>query len=258
MKNIFHIILCLLSASAWSQSITPQVINAAGGHHVAASGISVTDNVGEPFSQLLGPVGNLMITEGYLQPGIIIAPNFSLTILKSDLSCSDKKDGRIAVEITSSYQNYTATYSWTPNLPCQVTNCSVLDSLLPGTYSVSIHLTFTVSGGVVKQDSSFKTVTIADLNGPCNITIYHGITPNGDNVNDSWQIKNIDNPEYRNNKVSIFNRWGTEVYSVKGYDNTSKVWRPVNDKLPASTYFYIIDLGNGTKPLKGWVELITE
>jgi gliding motility-associated-like protein len=247
------ILFLLCCGSLWAQTADPQVINAAGSTRTTSDGdISITDNVGEPFSQTL-EAGSLMFTQGYLQPFVVV-PGFSVSIQKSDLSCSDKKDGRVTITISTVYQQHTETYSWTPASACPANNCPVIDSLNPGTYSVAIHITYTTTAGVVKQDSSFKSAIVADPVGPCRVDIHTGLTPNGDGVNDNWIIGNI--TAFDKNKVSIFNRWGNEVYSATGYDNKSKVWPQPGDKLITGTYFYIIDLGDGSKPIKGWVELI--
>jgi gliding motility-associated-like protein len=87
------------------------------------------------------------------------------------------------------------------------------------------------------------------------INISEVITPNGDNINDTWMIYNIEN--YPNNRVKVFNRWGTQVFEYKGYQNN---WdgsyqgnRPVF--LPeALSYYYQIDLnGNGVLDYQGWI-----
>jgi len=218
-----------------------------------AGGLIINDNVGEPFVQSIGSSGvsQMIITEGYLQPFVTIQ-GFSVAIQKSDLSCSDLKDGRVAVSIRSQYQHYTASYAWSSNAACPG-SCSSLDSLNPGTYSVAVRITYTTSAGTVKQDSSSKTVILADPGRTCKIGIHTGFTPNGDGTNDAWIIDKI--TAYNTNKVSIFNRWGLEVYSAEGYDNKVKVWKP-DEKTSSGTYFYIIDLNDGSKPTKGWVELI--
>ncbi|MFT5672563.1 MAG: gliding motility-associated-like protein, partial [Polaribacter sp.] len=87
------------------------------------------------------------------------------------------------------------------------------------------------------------------------INISEVITPNGDNINDTWMIYNIEN--YPNNRVKVFNRWGTQVFEDKGYQNN---WdgsyqgnRSVS--LPkALSYYYQIDLnGNGVLDYQGWI-----
>lgn len=67
-----------------------------------------------------------------------------------------------------------------------------------------------------------------------------GISPNGDGINDYWQIIGIEN--YSNNSVSIFNRTGVKVYSAKNYKND---WNGYYDgkPVPDGTYFYELNLG---------------
>ena len=118
--------------------------------------------------------------------------------------------------------------------------------------------TYTVENNFVKRDTiSVKTITIAQGEA-CDLVVFNSITPNNDGVNDLWQISNID--LYPKNTVNIFNRWGTEIASINGYDNEKKCWpdKNSNDKLSAGTYFYVIIPGDGSRPKKGWIELITE
>ena len=83
-----------------------------------------------------------------------------------------------------------------------------------------------------------------------------GFTPNNDGVNDIWTIEDIE--LFPKNKVSIFNRWGVPVSVINGYNNYDNAWpdKSTIDNLPASTYFYVIELGDGSSPIKGWFELI--
>jgi gliding motility-associated-like protein len=90
----------------------------------------------------------------------------------------------------------------------------------------------------------------------CALVIYKGVTPNGDNLNDVWTIDNIN--RYPNNHVEIFNRWGISVYTADGYDNIKKFWPPKDSNVTPSTYYYVLDLGDGTAKIKGWMELITD
>ena len=87
------------------------------------------------------------------------------------------------------------------------------------------------------------------------INISEAVTPNGDGINDTWMIYNIEN--YPNNQVFIYNRYGEEVYRKKGYLNTWEGRQQGNTgkALPDNTaYFYKLDLdGNGTIDYKGWI-----
>jgi len=80
------------------------------------------------------------------------------------------------------------------------------------------------------------------------------ITPDGDGVNDVWNIPEIDN--YPDVTVLIYNRWGNEVFSSQGYQEPWDGTQNGND-LPTGSYFYIIDYGEGSKEnLNGSVNII--
>jgi gliding motility-associated-like protein len=78
-------------------------------------------------------------------------------------------------------------------------------------------------------------------------------TPNNDGVNDIWNITGI--ASYPNSLVSIFNRYGTQVYQSRGY---SKPWNGTfNGKpLPSATYYYVIDLNFRNQKLGGYITII--
>jgi gliding motility-associated-like protein len=87
------------------------------------------------------------------------------------------------------------------------------------------------------------------------LKIYSGITANGDGHNDSWIIDGITIPSQVS--VSIYNRWGDNIYEAEHYDNVNTVWKGekhTGQALPDGTYFYIIK-EPGKKAHKGWVEL---
>lgn len=101
-----------------------------------------------------------------------------------------------------------------------------------------------------------QTVTI-ELSGT--IKVYNAVSPNGDGKNEFLTIEYIDIlPETQSNKVSIYNRWGDEVFSTTDYNNNDRVFKGDNKngkKLSSGTYFYKIIFPNGKKPLTGFLEL---
>ena len=112
------------------------------------------------------------------------------------------------------------------------------------------------TGGVdVTPDDNTDTAAVV----PICLTIYNEFSPNDDGINDFFNIDCIET--YPNNKVEIYNRWGNIVYEKRGYRNdwngTSNGRAVLNqsDKLPVGTYYYIIDLGDGSKPRVGWLYL---
>jgi gliding motility-associated-like protein len=87
-------------------------------------------------------------------------------------------------------------------------------------------------------DSLDISVTICDL------VIPQIITPDGDGLNDIFIIAGIEN--YPGNELTIFNRWGNTVYSVKNYENnwagtTNSRLKVGGDELPSGTYYYVLD-----------------
>lgn len=240
-----------------SQTITPQVINSAGDHRrLGSTGIYITDNVGEPFTETIGSNGN-MITQGFIQPEMTSISGFSATAKVNNVTCLDKKDGAIVISIIKSPQavNYQVAYSWSPAV-CPGTSCDSLEGLVAQTYTVDMVITYTNTVGSVKTETITSVIPLSGSNDLCRIKIYNGITSNGDGINDVFTIDNIE--EFPKNKLQIYNRWGGLVADLKGYNNTTNSW-PAKDKLDnllPSTYFYILDLGDGSKLIKGWVELI--
>ena len=100
--------------------------------------------------------------------------------------------------------------------------------------------TYTVTGGIGQcADASSVTVTVTPR-----LTIPSAFSPNGDGVDDTWQISKIDT--YANSRVTIFNRWGAKVYDQLNYDRSSEWNGTLNGQpVPVGTYYYIIKLPNG-------------
>ncbi len=259
MKKRFLIAIIIVSGKLWAQTptISPQVINSAGDHRqLGTTGIYITDNVGEPFTATL-PGSGMMITQGFIQPEVVTIGGFSVVPQIKNVTCLDKNDGEIYLKITKAPQavNYQVTYSWTPTSTC-TTKCDSLLNLMAQTYTVSVMITYTNTVGTVKMDTIRQIIPITGTNELCKIKIFNGITTNGDGNNDVFTIENIE--EFPKNHLVIFNRWGHQVADIKGYNNVTNPW-PTKDKLDnllPSTYFYVLDLGDGSKQIKGWVELI--
>lgn len=72
-------------------------------------------------------------------------------------------------------------------------------------------------------------------------------TPNGDGVNDSW---NITSKTTEQAHVKVLNRWGNVVYESEKYGND---WEANN--VPDGVYFYQITQNEGCQ-YKGWVQIL--
>ncbi|WP_161554612.1 T9SS type B sorting domain-containing protein [Sinomicrobium soli] len=92
---------------------------------------------------------------------------------------------------------------------------------------------------------------------PSCLKVYNLFSPNGDGINDTFRVECIE--RYPDNRLEVYNRYGNMVYRMKGYDNswsgTSNVKNTIsrNGQLPVGTYYYVLDPGDGSDPLTGWL-----
>ena len=135
------------------------------------------------------------------------------------------------------------TVEWSPPESLTCTDC--LDPVASPGETTTYFLDYETPLGCALTDS----VTIKVF-----INIPNTITPDGDNINDVWNIPEIG--KYPDVTVQIFNRWGTEIFSSTGYnepwDGTTE-----GDELPTGSYYYIIDYNReGKENLNGTVNII--
>ena len=116
--------------------------------------------------------------------------------------------------------------------------------------------------GVCKYYADFTITTNSECV-PCNrdeIEVSKTVTPNGDNINDFFEIKGVEYCDYTFD-VMIFNRWGDKVFEAVNYQNDWDGEAPSNavgsnGTLPAGTYYYIINvIGSDFEPLNGYIFL---
>jgi gliding motility-associated-like protein len=78
-------------------------------------------------------------------------------------------------------------------------------------------------------------------------------SPNGDGINDRFEIRGID--AFPSNTLTVFNRWGDRVYLQRGYlgewSGTDQSGKP----LPDGTYYFTLDLGDGSAVRTGPLEI---
>lgn len=123
---------------------------------------------------------------------------------------------------------------------------------------------YSLDGGPFQTNPEFSglaadvyTITIQDANGceievsveiieeavlptpdTVQIVVPTGFSPNGDNVNDFWEISGI--KEYPNATVEVYNAWGGLVFRSVGYDSA---WNGTfnGSDLPVANYYFILD-----------------
>jgi gliding motility-associated-like protein len=124
--------------------------------------------------------------------------------------------------------------------------------------------------GISFSGTDRLTIEVCDLIGSCvqeeltievvgEIVVYNALSPNGDGKNDILLIEHIDALEStRENKVSIYNRWGDLVFEMENYDNQAKVFAGQSTggkSLPTGVYYYKIELKSRNSLKTGYLYL---
>jgi len=136
-------------------------------------------------------------------------------------------DGEIDLSVTNGTPPYL--YDWDNDGIGDFDDPEDLSTLDAGTYSV-----------IVTDDFGCSDTLMVIITEDLQIFISTVITPNGDGMNDTWGVTGLSSDA----KVQVLNRWGQVLYNTTGY---SIPWDGTNngETLPASDYYYIIDLGQG-------------
>lgn len=83
--------------------------------------------------------------------------------------------------------------------------------------------------------------------------IPNAFSPNGDGINDVWQIKYLET--YPGVTVEIYNRYGQILFRSTGY---AKPWdgKYKGRDVPTGTYYYLINPKNGRNKMAGFVDVL--
>jgi gliding motility-associated-like protein len=107
-------------------------------------------------------------------------------------------------------------------------------------------LQWTITNGACPTSFDDITITVKAL------IIPNGFSPNGDGVNDYFEITGIG--EYNNVKLNVFNRWGNQIYESTDYKNDWNGKNMSGENLSDDTYFYTLEIPN-KNTFKGYVIL---
>ena len=148
----------------------------------------------------------------------------------------------IELEATSDLE---VVFDWTPK------SSLINDETVITTATPAVTTTYMVAGttefGCTSTD--FVDVVVNE-----SLDLPTAFTPDGDNFNDVWNLKELSS--YPDNVVKIYNRWGNLIFESTGYQES---WEGTfnGEPLPSGSYFYIIDLNVGElKPFTGSITII--
>lgn len=141
-----------------------------------------------------------------------------------------------------------------PDFPVQWTPSQYLSdasSLTPEVYAEET-TSFQVSG----QVGNCTVTDVVSLTVGTPVEIYSAFSPNGDGMNDEWNIGMIE--RFPTCQVEVFDRWGQSLFKSVGYeqpwDGTYK-----GKYLPTGPYYYVIELNSlevTIPPLLGVVSIV--
>jgi gliding motility-associated-like protein len=143
----------------------------------------------------------------------------------------------------------TLSYTWSPSTG--LSNSNIADPVA----NPSQTTTYTVTGkdqtGCESTDEI--VVTVID-NG--DIIVTNLLTPDNNGINDTWEIVNIE--KYPDADVKVYDRWGLEVFSTVGYNNTWDGRSKGGEKLPDGAYYYQVSvtIGGQRKTFTGGMNIM--
>ena len=124
-----------------------------------------------------------------------------------------------------------------PEVSLTVSGCILTLDYSQSGFSGTDSITIRACDGTDCAENSITVEVEGDNPGP--LEVYTAVSPNGDGLNDWWEILKLSTP----NKIDLYNRWGDNVKSITDY--VSQENNQLDD-LPAGTYFYKIESPQGS------------
>ncbi len=187
-----------------------------------------------------GSWSNVGLVYTYTVTGVAPCPNTTATVTLVEIQFPNFQieSGCVDLEYTLSVSPYDLnyTYNWFDSN----------NNLIGNNEFIIINEADTYTLEVVSLNCSISSFITID-NVFCSIP--KGLSPNGDGLNDTWDLSNLDVRE-----VKIFNRYGLEVYQQNNYTNQWDGRDMKGNELPTATYYYVITFESG-KQKTGWVYL---
>jgi gliding motility-associated-like protein len=152
-------------------------------------------------------------------------------------------DGSVKINATATGR--IVSYSWTPSSYLSATNILQPIVVNPQT-EIEYRLTVLGRGGCIRSD----IVKMKPLFMPLPPNTF---TPNGDGINDTWVVKNLE--QYPEATIEVYTTSGTLVFRNVG---NSRQWDGIykGKPLPTGTYYYVIDPKNSRQKIAGYITLL--
>ena len=222
---------------------------------VTKTAVTSGENIGDTITYTIEVenTGNVVLNEVEIEDTLVDATGNPLTLTTEPVFINATFNSLEGVLLPGEIASYTATYV----IEAGAINAGGVSNTVfaLGIGSNNAELVSDVSDdGDDFDGNSSDDPTVTPLG--C-LTVFNEFSPNGDGVNDTFVINCIEN--YPNNTLEIYNRWGNIVYSKKGYNNdfdgtsNGRAVLRQSEKLPVGTYYYVLNLGDGSEARVDWL-----
>ncbi len=127
-----------------------------------------------------------------------------------------------------------SSYIWTPLTNFDYEEDSINEKPEIEVNSSELYIVYVTDSNGCKNSDTIKVDLIPD------IVVPSAFSPNGDGINDSWIIQNLE--QFTNTSVRVYNRWGSMVYDMDQVGGENWTGNGKNSKsVPVGTYYFIIE-----------------
>jgi gliding motility-associated-like protein len=274
LRTDYKVVLRAYSGNSCFVESAPIIVSVNPAPIITLDSVSPLCEAGDPIKIRVSDANNVVGSYEFFGPGVssdgVFDPRINgvglfniRCIFTSDKGCVEEKDINITVDrspqvstpeevnillggqkqINVSASGSNLSVKWTPSIGLSADD--VLNPIVKIDRSTLYTVTITSNSCVIEEQIWVK---VHDKPSIPNV-----FSPNGDGKNDTWNIKYLDT--YVNADISIFNRYGQQVFSASPY-NTPWDGRFNGSDLPVGVYYFIIDPKNGQKKYTGSVTIL--
>jgi gliding motility-associated-like protein len=170
-------------------------------------------------------------------------PSIDYSALQKYISCDGKTASTTGIAVIGSTAPYA--YVWLDENDNVVSSQLNINAVPLGKYTLKI----TDKNGCVVDGQTIDFSTLQNTA----LIIPNSITPNGDGINDVWQINGAQN--YNTADFSIYSRDGNRIYYSRGYAKPfDGIYK--GKVLPIGVYYYVIDLKTDCGTISGSLTIL--